>query len=477
MARVPLRRLAFLLSLCACHRELGPPAVDSLLGLTVPLQSSPALRLAVRAELDGQPAELSFDPSQSITFITSKCLANPQLTAQVKVPDAFGPDETFPTTRVAGLTVAGTRFRAFEAAVAAGKHCVIVFGAPELQGLALEVSPAQRTVRFRASQSREQWSLEAQQSGEDAQVLTLTKEPRYDWPLIPVRIRQGPTQADVTMLFSLREPRSRIFDEAARAAGLRPGLELLDGLPLPDGVVLPPELAQLRGYAFDTLELAPGFGLKVGSLELEPGSPPHAVQGLVGADVWSRFTVSYDVGSAVVVLRRPRVFVSGTRAQCERGGVVSEEACFELQGSASDGGVDFTAAVWRPLPEGARLSLDLVGGTGSCRLGVTFGPGDCGRSTQHHLPWKRLADSVPGCAGAFEGVTAVKLGLLEESPLGECPGVCAYARDAATGRLSCECQPGVRTANGEAEQRLLELFKRALEQLRPPAEREPVDPP
>lgn len=42
--------------------------------------------------------------------------------------------------------------------------------------------------------------------------------------------------------------------------------------------------------------------------------------------------------------------------------------------------------------------------------------------------------------------------------------------------MSCECQPGVRTAGGEADQRLLELFKRLLDERRPPKEPEPKDP-
>ena len=73
-------------------------------------------------------------------------------------------------------------------------------------------------------------------------------------------------------------------------------------------------------------------------------------------------------------------------------------------------------------------------------------------------------------------MTGVSPGLLEESPLQECPGVCAYARDALSGRLSCECQPGVRTADGEAEKHLLELFKRMLDEQKAPRDVEPKDP-
>lgn len=473
-------RSAFLLFLLVvlhgCYRTTGPGSVDSLVGLSFPLSPSPSLRLMLEGSVQELEAEVSFDPSQPVSFVTSKCMQEPLFVARVSVPDAFGPDEVFPITRVNGLRLGATRFREFEAAVAAGKKCVVVLGAPELKDLAVEVNPVARTVRFRPSQSREKWAAEAEASGEDAQVLALPKEPRFDWPLLPIRVRQGPTQIDLTMLFSLREPRSRVFDDWARAAGLKPGLELLEGLALPEGLELPAELAQLRGYTWDSLEFAPGFGLTVGSLESEPGAPPHAVHGLLGADAWSRFYMTYDVGSSVLVLRRPRVFISGTRARCERGGVVSEEACFELHAVPSGDGVDVTVALWRPLPLGAQLSLELTGGAGTCRLGLTFSAGDRGRSTHHHFPWKKLGEAIPACGEAFKSVTAVSFGLLQESPLLECPGVCAYARDSLTGRLSCECQPGVRTADGDAEKRLLELFKKLLEERRGPREVEPEDP-
>lgn len=464
------------LVLVGCHRVTGPPGVDSLVGLTFPLASSPALRLMVEGAVQELEAEVSFDPSQQVSFVTSKCVPSPAYVARVSIPDAFGPEEVYPITRVVGLRLGATRFRTFEAAIAAGKSCVVVLGAPELKDLALEVSPVARTVHFRPSQPREKWAAEAEASGDDAQVLSLVKDPKFDWPLIPIRVRQGPTHFDLTMLFSLREPRSRVFDDWARAAGMKAGLELLEGLALPEGVELPPELSQLRGFTWDSLEFAPGFGLSVGSLEVEPGAPPHAVHGLLGAEVWSRFFMTYDVSSAVLVLRRPRVFTSGSQARCERGGVVSEEACFEVSATVGADGLDVTATVWRPLPRGAQLSLDLEGGTGTCHVGFTFPPGDRGRNTHHHFPWRKLGDSVPACGDAFKGVTRASPGLMEESPLPECPGVCAYARDVLTGRLSCECQPGVRTADGDAEKRLLELFKRLLDERKAPREEEPKDP-
>lgn len=473
MSRLPLLSL---LLLAACHRAVAGEVVDSLVGLTVPLTSSPALRLVLPATVDGAPAELALDPSQPVSFVSEACVPGPDVIARVKVPDAFGPDETFPLARVKGLVVAGRRFRPFDAALAAGRSCIVVLGAAELADVAIEVNPALRTARFRPTQPRAAWVAEAEAGGDDAQVLTVTKEPRTDWPLLIVRLRQGEAVLDATMLLSLREARSALYEAAGRSAGLRPGLELLKGLPLPDGVQLPPELSQLKGFAFDSLELATGFGLKEGSLELEKGAPPHAVQGLVGADVWGRFVTTYDVREGVLVLRRPRVFTSGSRAKCERDGVTSGEACFEFHTELSPGELAVIATVWSPLPEGAHVSFALTGGNGGCRVGVTFAPGDRGRSTQHRFPWPKLRETLPGCVAAFEGVTAVEPDVLEEGAMAECPGVCGWALDAETRRLSCECQPGVRTAGGEAEKKLLELFRRALETLQAPGEQEPADP-
>jgi hypothetical protein len=469
--------LVALVALTACHQEKGPPGVESLQGLTLPLASSPAVRLLVRGSVSGIPADVTFDPSQQASFVTEKCVPDASFTARVTVPDAFGPDETFSVARVSGLTLGATRFRSFPAAVAGGtKGCVVVLGAPELQGLALEVNPLSRTVRFRPSQSREQWAAEAEKSGDDAQVFELSREPRADWPLIPVRVTQGPSRFDATLLFSLREPRTRVFEKSARAAGLKPGLELLEGLGMPKDVELPPELQALKGFAWDSLDFAPGFGLTQGAMELEPGAPPHAAQGVLGADAWGRFFTVYDVNSSVLMLRRPRVFVSGARARCERGGQSSEEACFELSATPTEGGLDVTAAVWRPLPSGAQLSFDVAGGAGTCRIGVTFSAGDRGRTTQHSFPWKKLGENMPGCSGeAFKGVTQVSLGLLEEAPIPECPGVCGFAKDARTGRLSCECQPGARL-EGDATKRLLELYKQGLEAKPKARDVEPSDP-
>lgn len=470
----PLLIVALVLG--ACAHSSSPASKRSLVGSTFPLISSPALRLVVEGRLDGQLAEVSFDPSQPVSYVAGPCVQDPMLLAQVTVPDPFGPDETFPIAEVEGLIIAGTPFRRFEAAVAAGKTCVVVLGAPELKGLAIQVDPATREVRFLESQSAEQWSSALERSGDDGRVLPISREPRTDWPLLTVRVRQGAQHFEGPFVLSLRDPRSRIYDVAAHSAGLKAGLEVLSGLSTLEIARKMPSLAQLQGYAWDSFELAPGFGLQGGSLEREEGAPPHTPTGLLGADVWGRFRTTWDVTSNVLVLQRPRILTSGSRTQCVREGTTSDEQCFELHSRVTADGLDVIATVWAPLKEGARLSLDTEGSTGLCRVGITFSPGDRGRSSQHRFPWPKLGESLPSCGTAFTGVSAVTPGLLEEMAMPECPGVCAFAEDLAIRRLSCECQPSARVGDAAAELKLLELLRDALEKQQREHEREPEDP-
>jgi len=461
-------------ALAGCHRETSGTPIDTLEGLSLELLPTPALRVAASASVDGIAAQLMFDPSQPVSFITSGCGAQRDVVAQVKVPDPFGPDESYPLTQISDLAVGGKRFRSFEAAMAQGNTCVIVLGQRELGNVAIEVNPATRVMRFRAPQTRKQWVEELAKRGGDAQVMEVTREPRTDWPMIPLRVRQGQTRFDATMLLSLSESKTRLFEKPVREAGLKPGLELLQGLPMPKEP--PKEFAQLKGLAFDSLEFAPGFGVTDGMMDLEQGAPPHAAQGVLGADVWSHFVTTWDVKENVLVLWRPRVFISGGRAKCERDGVTSAENCFELHSTISQGQLNATAMVWSPLPRGAELTLDIAGGENTCSVGFTFAPGDRGVSTHHTFAWGKLRESMPGCANAFAAATTATPGMLEEDPLEECPGVCAWARENLTGRLSCECQPGVKTATGDARKQLLELYRRALKQQELPAEQEPADP-
>lgn len=475
-----MSRLALLASLLltACHHAPALPTVDTLAGLTLPLKPGPGLRLVLDGTVDGVPADVQIDLTTPMSFVTPGCLDEPRAGAQVAIDDPLGPTERFPVTRVEGFTLGGARFHPFDAALAAGKGCVVVLGTDVLGGLALDVSPARRTLSLRPSQPRATWEAEVQAAGVDAHLLPVERDPKHDWPLLPIRLSQGRHVLTASVVLSTRDARSRLFESTAREADLRVGLELLEGLALPRGAVLPKSLEKLAGVAFDALELSPGFGVTDGLIDLEPGAPPHGIAGLLGADVWGRFDVAIDLDAGVLVLRRPRLLTSGARAQCGPEGAASEAACFELH-TARDarGTLLATATVWRPLPDGARLLLDVPGAAGArCRVGFTFPPGDRGRSTQHALPWDRLVEAMPECAAMLASAKDVTFGLYEEEPMRECPGLCAFAHDLHTGHITCECQPGPRGLDGISEHEVLELFHRAQELEKSPVEVEPADP-
>lgn len=477
-ARVMRRpALLALLALAGCARAPALPTVDSLAGLTLPLKPGPGLRLWLEGKVGEVDADVQLDVTAPISFVTPFCLDEKRVVAHVDVEDPLGPTESFPVSRVNGLTLGGVRFRSFDAALAGGKGCVVVLGQDVLGALIIDVSPARRELTFRPSQSKAAWEAEVQAQGVEAQLLTLTRDPTHDWPLLPIRLTQGPRVVTWSVVLSTRDARSRLFVASAQDADLRLGRALLDGL-VSDGGVLPEPLERLSGVAFEALELSPGFGVTDGILELEPGAPPHGVAGLLGADVWGRFDVAVDLKAGLLVLRRPRVFTSGARAQCERAGSAAEDRCFELHTRRDGTGtLVATATVWRQLPEGARLLLDVAGAESSrCRVGFSFPPGDRGRSAQHSFPWDRLVQSMPECAATLAAAPGLTFGLYEEEPMRECPGLCAFAHDLHSGRISCECQPGPAGLEGVSEHQVLDLYRRAMQ--KPPAVRdvEPPDP-
>lgn len=474
----PRLALCVLLLAGACHQAVGPPTSDTLVGLTLPLIPGPGLRLAVEASLQGRPAEVQFDLGAPLSVVTSGCVDEPLVSStQVRVVDAMGDDETFPLTRVVGLTLGGRRFRAFQAGLFNHPQCIVSLGSDVLAGAALAVSPDRRLVSLLPTRSRAEWLEQLSASSDDVQLVDLTRDARHDWPLLPVRVVQAGATMTATFVLSTRERESRVFEGAARRQGLKPGLELLVGLAVPQGLTLPPELQGLEGVAYDRLELSPGYGVELGSLRLKPGEPTRGVAGVLAVDAWGRFQATIDLDAQALVLRRPRLLASGARMQCERGGALSEEACFQLSTQPQDGGVTATGTVWRPLREGARLYLDPVPPSPlACRVGLTFPPGDRGRSTQHTFPWSRLFTTMGGCARALAAATDLRLGLFEEGNLKDCPGVCAFAQDLQTGRVSCECQPGAAGQGGDAEKRFLELYRKLLEGAAKPTEVEPAEP-
>jgi hypothetical protein len=276
--------LVLLLVLCDCARG-ARGSVGSVVGLTLPLVSSPQLRLLVEGRLHGARALVQLDPGAAMSFVTTGCRPSP-LGTQVTVADPFGPDETFSVASVDGLELGSSRLAAFAPGLMDGHECQVVLGDDVLKGLALELHVGARTVTFHRSATAESW-LSKVPAGDEAQALPLTRDPRHDWPLLAVQISQGSARLTGVVLFSARHARTRLFEASAHAAGLQLGFEV------------------------DQVELFPGFGVSQVRLELEPGAPPHTPLGVLGADVWGRFDAVIDVSGGVLVLQRPRVLTSG----------------------------------------------------------------------------------------------------------------------------------------------------------------------
>ncbi len=485
----PLRGLFALVAVaaaaCAHSRELSGPE-ETLVGLTVPLVPNPSLRLAVAGWVGDQPAEVEFDVTAPMTFVTTACVQDPPLeAAQLRVVDPLtDKSESFPVTRLAGVRLGHVRLAPMEAALMLAKRCVVLLGQDVLGGLALHVTAATRQLEFRSTRPTAEWlsqrkALETSgaPSTDEVMILELTHDPKHDWPLLPVRVRQGREVLTTTFVLSTQERFSRVFDQAARQQDFKPGGELLKGLPSPQP--LPPELEAYTGMPYEQLELAPAFGVTSGTLDVLAGAPPHGIAGVLGADVWGRFDTTFDVRAGIVVFRRPRLVDPDTRPRCaRRDGQPTEMECFELHSEKTAEGVNAVATVWRPLPVGGRVYFDVKSAQSTpCRVGVTLSEGDRGRSTQHLFPWKRLFQTMPACAQALSGASELTLGLFDDGPLLECPGVCGFVQDLRTGKVSCECQPKSGGTGSDVERRFFEeLYRRTQAPQGPAHEVEPADP-
>jgi hypothetical protein len=477
------------LGLAACARQLGPRGTRDLEGLTVPLRSSPALRLVAEAAVEGTRGEVAFDVASPLSRITTGCFADlPASAGTVRVPRPDGDTDTLSEVTVSGLTFGGLRYDHFTAGLTRSERCIVVLGNDVLLKWALKVDVAHRTLTFLRSQSREHWKQAAlappsERAGYESHLLELTRDPRTDWPLLAVKVKQGLAEVVGPFVLSTSEPQSQVAEEAAREAGLKSGFELLQGIELPDGVSVPPELESFKGITYDSVELSPGVGVREGAMKpLGRGARPQpAALGVLGCDLWGRFDAVIDVAAGVLLLQRPRVLASGSHHRCERAGKLDEEACFELEVAEGRGALLATGTVWRALPEGGRLHLDFSSPNGKlsapCRMGFTFSPTDRGDNTQHELPWEELEQVMPACARALKGATRIELSMFEDGSLPECPGTCAFAQDLRTGKVSCECQPQVAGVASDSERRFLRIYKELLEKkgVLPP-ELEPEDP-
>lgn len=485
-----INRLALLaLVAAACSaRYVGPPGSGDLTGLTLPLKSSPGLRLSVDGDVQGTRAEIVFDVASPLSRVTTGCFEEaPTTGATVRIPRPDGQTDLASAMVVHGISFGAHRFRALAAGSRQSERCIVTIGNDVLMAWAMSVDVARRTVTFSPSQSLEHWRELAvappkERAGFESHLLELTRDPLTDWPLLPVRVTQGPAELVGPFVLSTGEGQSQVAADAARGAGLRSGFELIEGVELPEDVKIPVELETFKGITFDAVELAPGFGVHEGALRSVPAGEgrQRAALGVLGCDLWGRFDAVIDVGANVLLLQRPRVLVSGGHQRCDRGGRADEESCFELQVAKTKAALIATGTVWRALPEGGRLHFDFSSSKGKisspCRMGLTFSPTDRGESTQHELPWEQLEQIMPACAAALKDASGVELSMFEDGALPECPGTCAFAQDLRSGRVSCECQPQVAGVATEAERHFLRIYKMIRENKGLPPELEPQDP-
>ncbi len=443
---------ALLLLLSGCHRGAGPAAPEApgtLAGQTLPLLPSPNLRLVVEGQLNGRLVPVVLDVARALTAVSSGCWdekrPRPPIVGSARVPDVYaipGTVRDWPLVRVSGLRVGGVLLGARGMGLTDERACSVTLGADVLSPYAFTVEPLRREVTFEKSRPRAEYLAEAAAPGadpaEEVHRLELAREPVGDWPLLAARVTQGEAALTGPFVLGTREPFSRLALGPAEAQGVQP---------LETAANLPP-----RAYVVDAVEVASELGVKPVVLEAGVGWRNPITLGRLGPDVWGRFRATVDVQGNTLVLRRPRVQVTEGRQRCARPGSQGpeefrEEACFGLHvRRGAEGRMAVTGAVFRDLPEGGRVHLEPLGEDGKplmldCQVGFSFSPTSRGATTQHLVPWPRLAQAMPECSEALKTVRGYSLALFEEGQLQECPNACIFVHQPSTRRTLCECQP------------------------------------
>jgi hypothetical protein len=464
--------LVVLWALAGCHRSTAPaPEEGSFAGRTLPLLSSPALRLSVPGSLGGRQVPVLLDLDRPLSLVATGCFEGkpPPPEGQVRAPEPNGMRE-WAMVPLPGLRAGNVSLSGLAAGLTGETACAVTLGADVLSPYALTVDPLRREVTFTPSRSWEEYTAELTAPGADpsleTHLLELSREPTGDWPLLAARFAQGEARLTGPFVLATRDPFSRLALGAAEAQGVRP-LETAAGLPA-------------RAMLVDSVELAEGVGVRPLVVETSGWASPSSL-GRIGPDVWGQFRATIDVQAGVLLLRRPRVLASGARQRCARPGTegFDEESCYALHTRQDpDGSLSLSVAMHRDLPEGGRLYVEPLGEDGKplhtgCRVGFTFMPGSRGATTQHRIPWPSLAQSMPECHAELSSVRGYALSLFEEGNLPECPLTCAVVHETRTRRTLCECQP---TPLGEG---MSAAVRKAAPSRAPPREereREPEDP-
>ncbi len=469
-----------LLAASSCVRDTGPAPTDDLTNLTVPLAPGP-MRLRTAGFVHSVPADVFFDVGSPLSTVTTGCFPDgASIDGRVSTRFPDGTTRALPELSLRGLTFGGVRYVPIKAGLEEAKACEVVLGVNVLTPWALKVDLAQRRLTFLPSATRADYqarALDQAAGGWETHQLELTRDPSGDWPMLAIRVKQGQDMLTAPFVLSTREAVTRVSGPAVRASGLKVGRELFAGLPVPEGITLPPSMAVTDVVVTDALELAPGFGVTTHPLKLEDAWAAESIAGVLGGDVWGRFDAVIDVQGQVLWLKRPRVMESGSVQRCVRGDVTGEEGCYELVSRGTPEGLEAVVTLWRALPSGGRLYLDVVGDPAPpCKIGFSFSAADRGSSAHFVFPWGRLRESMPECAAALASAKGAAFSIYEDGPLTQCPGTCGFAEDPISHRISCACDAGGEL--GEADRAMLRLYRMLLEEELKKRDRaaEPPDP-
>ncbi|QDF03005.1 hypothetical protein BHS04_07185 [Myxococcus xanthus] len=425
-----------------CHREPAASAErpQGFHGQTLPLLASPALRLTVAGQLGTRPVPVVLDVARPLSLVSRGCFdgALPAPEGTIRAPEPAGGFRSWPVVPLPAFSVGPVRSPVRTAGLSGEKVCSVTLGADVLEFYALTVDPLRREVTFTASRPRADYAAEATatEASREVHVVELSREPLGDWPLLAARMTQGGAELTGPFVLGSREPFSRVSVRLAEAQGLQP---------LETAANLPP-----RTFALDAVEVAEGLGVRPLVVEAAGRWDSPSSLGRLGPDVWGRFTATLDAKGGALVLRRPRVRTSegSATSHCAApDGTFREEACYGLHVRREpDGSVSISGAVYRDLPEGGRLHLEPLGPDGQklvsgCGVGLSFPPTSRGLTTQHRVPWRSLAQTLPACHAALSTARDFTLGLFEDGRQPECPTACAFVTETASRRTVCECQP------------------------------------
>lgn len=280
------------LLLLGCARMTRPTHATSLAGLRAPLSGNTTAALVLAGAVAETPAQVRFEVASPLTLVSTGCFETSLETrATVRVPTPEGPYRALSEVDLVGARVADVDLPPRRVGLAPDDACVLTLGSDVLAPFALTLDPEKRELSLRPSQPRQAYEGLAG-SGEEVLLLELAREPHADWPLVAVRIQQAGVQLTGPFILATAEAQSKLA-------------ESVNG-----------ERFDEQGTLAERVELAPGLGAERVVLRWVPGWESQTALGVLGADVWGRFHVTVDLGSNVLVLRRPRGLVSeGSKEQ------------------------------------------------------------------------------------------------------------------------------------------------------------------